>query len=97
MAENLKVTHFRNGDKIPNVKDRTSWSNLKKGTYCVYDNNSSDFTTYGYLYNWYAVSDSIDIAPAGWHVPTDEDWQILIDYLGEAFGGGKMKETGCSH
>jgi len=50
------------------------------------------------LYNWYAVTDSRNIAPAGWHVPSDAEWQTLVDYLGgDAVAGGKMKEAGYSH
>ncbi|MCK4448089.1 MAG: fibrobacter succinogenes major paralogous domain-containing protein, partial [Candidatus Marinimicrobia bacterium] len=98
MAENLKVTHYRNGDPIPNVTDNTDWSNLTTGAYCNYDNNGSNVTTYGRLYNWHAVSDARQIAPAGWHVPSDEEWQTLVDYLGgSGVAGGKMKETGTTH
>ncbi|MBU4444183.1 MAG: fibrobacter succinogenes major paralogous domain-containing protein [Candidatus Marinimicrobia bacterium] len=98
MAENLKVTHYRNGDPIPNVTDNTDWSNLSTGASCNYDNEASNVATYGRLYNWYAVSDSRQIAPAGWHMPSDAEWQTLIDYLGgESVAGGKMKETGTTH
>jgi len=98
MAENLKVTHYRNGDAIPNVTDETEWSNLTTGAYCNYANNASNADTYGSLYNWYAVSDSRIIAPAGWHVPSDAEWQTLVDYLGgQAVAGGKMKEAGTIH
>ena len=82
IAENLKVTHYRNGDPIPNVTDNSEWTNLTKGAYCVYDNDESNADTYGYLYNWYAVDDSRNIAPKGWHVPTDEEWKELEMYLG---------------
>jgi uncharacterized protein (TIGR02145 family) len=82
MAENLKVTRYRNGDQIPNIESGSEWSNLSTGAYCVFDNNESHAETYGYLYNWYAVDDSRNIAPAGWHVPTDEDWKQLEIYLG---------------
>ncbi|MCK4640761.1 MAG: fibrobacter succinogenes major paralogous domain-containing protein [Candidatus Marinimicrobia bacterium] len=82
MAENLKVTHFRNGDAISNVTDDSDWENLTSGAYCIYDNNDSNAVTYGFLYNWYAVNDSRNIAPAGWHVPTDEEWKQLEMYLG---------------
>jgi len=98
MAENLKVTHYRNGEVIPNVTDNTAWSNLTTGAYCEYDNNSANVETYGRMYNWYAVNDSRNIAPTGWHVPTDAEWQTLINYLGgDVVAGGKMKETGITH
>jgi len=109
MAENLKVTRYRNGDPIPNVTDITEWTGLSTGAYCNYNNNSGNVATYGRLYNWYAVDDSRNIAPAGWHVPTDAEWRQLEMYLGmsqsqaDSTGwrgtdeGGKMKETGTSH
>ena len=109
MAENLKVTHYRNGDEILNVTDAAEWQNLTAGAYCNYGNDDSNADTYGSLYNWYAVNDSRNIAPAGWHVPSDDEWKTLEMYLGmsqsEADGtgrrgtdeGGKMKETGTTH
>ncbi len=98
MMENLKVTHYRNGDPMPNVTDNTAWQGLSTGAYCEYDNNIGNVATYGRLYNWYAVDDSRSIAPDGWHVPTDAEWQTLVDYLGGGtVAGGKMKETGTTH
>ncbi|OVE79375.1 hypothetical protein BVY01_02745 [bacterium I07] len=98
MAENLKVTHYRNGDPIPHVTSTTAWSNLSTGAYCNYDNSVSNVSTYGRLYNWYAVNDSRKIAPAGWHVPTDAEWRTVVDYLGgSGVAGGKMKESGTLH
>ena len=98
MAENLKVIRYRNGDPIPNVTDNTEWSNLAGGARCAYNNDENNVATYGRLYNWYAVNDNRNIAPAGWHVPTDEDWQTLVDYLGgDGIAGGKLKETGTVH
>ena len=82
MAENLKVTHYRNGDAIPNVTGDTEWTNLTTGAYCAYENNENNVDTYGYLYNWYAVDDRRQIAPSGWHVPTDDEWKELEMYLG---------------
>ena len=94
MAENLKVVHYRNGDAIPEVTDNTEWRNLTTGAYCEYDNNSANVETYGRLYNWYAVNDSRNIAPEGWHVPTDDEWQILVDNCGgSSVAGGKLKAT----
>jgi hypothetical protein len=80
MAENLRVTYYRNGTEIPNVTDDIDWGNLSTGAYCYYPSNAA---TYGYLYNWYAVIRS-DLAPAGWHVPTDEEWN---DYNGASGKG----------
>jgi uncharacterized protein (TIGR02145 family) len=98
MAENLKTTHFQNGDSIPIVNSNTSWNSLTTGAYCNYNNDTSLVTAYGRLYNWYAVDDTRDIAPAGWHVASDSDWQILIEYLGgEAIAGGAMKDTGSTY
>jgi len=98
MAENLRVARYRNGDAIPNVADANAWPNLTTGAYCNYDNSETNFVTYGRLYNWYAANDSRGIAPAGWHIPSDAEWQTLTDYLGgNDIAGGKMKEAGTMH
>ncbi len=98
MVENLKTTRYRNGDTIPNVTDNTAWYNLTTGAYCNHSNNASIATTYGRLYNWHAVNDSRKIAPVGWHVPSDNDWIILVNYLGGSIvAGGKLKEAGTAH
>ena len=98
MMENLKVTHYRNGEPISNLTNNNDWTNTTSGAYCYYNNDPDNADTYGALYNWYAVDDSRNIAPTGWHVPTDDDWQELIDYLGgSGVAGGKMKETGTTH
>ena len=82
MAENLMVTHYRNGDPIPTGHNNSEWAGLSTGAYCYYDNNSTNGDTYGALYNWYAVDDSRNIAPEGWHVPTDDEWKTLEMHLG---------------
>jgi len=96
MAENLRETKYRNGDAIPNVTDNTEWSGLSTGARCAYNNSETTADTYGYLYNWYAVDDSRNLAPSGWRVPTDADWTTLTNYLGSN-AGVKMKEAGTSH
>jgi uncharacterized protein (TIGR02145 family) len=94
MVENLKVTHYRNGDVIPIVTDSTVWKSLKTGAYCSYANDKNNGKTYGYLYNWYAVKDSRGLAPVGWHTPSNAEWQTLTDYLGgAAVAGGKLKDN----
>ena len=82
MAENLKVTHYRNGDPIPNVTSASEWAALTSGAYCNYNNDAENVAIYGRLYNWYAVDDSRNIAPTGWHVPTDAEWKQLEMSLG---------------
>ena len=77
MVENLKVTKYRDGTPIPNKTDATEWGSLTTGAYCDYDNTVSNSTIYGKLYNWYAVNDWRNIAPTGWHVPTDAEWTTL--------------------
>ncbi|MCX6159142.1 MAG: fibrobacter succinogenes major paralogous domain-containing protein [Ignavibacteriae bacterium] len=92
MAENLNVGHYRNGDVIPQVQDDNEWENLRTGAWCYYENEKSNGKTYGKLYNWYAVNDPRGLAPEGWHIPSDVEWNIIIDYLGGGdVAGGKMK------
>jgi|GEM_PF-2381307 len=98
MVENLKTTHYRNGDAIPNVTDNGQWYWLMTGAYCNYDNDVNNSTIYGKLYNWFAVNDSQNIAPTGWHVSSDDDWDTLAIYLGgRSIAGDKLKEAGTSH
>ena len=98
-TKNLDVATYRNGDAIPQVQDGIAWSNLTTGAWCYYyENNPATGTTYGKLYNWYAVNDSRGLAPTGYHIPTDAEWTTLTTYLGGAsVAGGKMKESGISH
>ena len=98
MKKNLDVDHYRNGDPIPQVTDPTQWANLTTGAWCYYNNDPANRTTYGKIYNWYAVNDSRGLAPVGWHIPTDAEWTELENCLGgESVAGGKMKETGTTH
>ncbi len=96
MKQNLKTTHYNNGVAIvfpgSNITD---WQNNTTGAYAWYDNDSvSNKSTYGALYNWYAVNTG-NLCPIGWHVPSDEEWTILENYLGGYnIAGGKIKSTG---
>jgi uncharacterized protein (TIGR02145 family) len=88
MAENLKVTHYRNGTPIAHITDNATWDNLTSGAYCNFDNNDVTSDTYGRLYNWYALVDGLFITPPGWHIPSDAEWTTLVNYLGgEAIAG----------
>jgi uncharacterized protein (TIGR02145 family) len=95
----LDVETYRDGTPIPEVTDPTAWAGLTTGAWCYYANNTANGVIYGKLYNWYAVA-GIDgsgtprnLAPLGYHVPTDAEWTTLTTYLGTN-AGGKMKSTG---
>lgn len=94
MAENLKTVTLNDGAAISNVTGAAAWSSATGPAWCWYDNTSGD---YGLLYNWYAVGTN-KLCPAGWRVPTDDEWQEMVQYLGGATAaGGKLKETGYAH
>jgi uncharacterized protein (TIGR02145 family) len=99
MSENLRVTHYQDGSKIPNIKEDNTWKNLTYGAMCWPDNDSiTKRTEYGGLYNWNSIIDNRKLCPVGWHIPTDQDWTVLSEYLGEdQTAGGKMKEAGTAH
>jgi len=82
MAENLKVTRYRDGAGITKISDNSSWQNASNGAYSSYENNDGNITSYGLLYNKYAVTSGHNLAPKGWHVPSETEWQTLINNLG---------------
>jgi uncharacterized protein (TIGR02145 family) len=98
MKSNLKTTKYNDGTVIPNVIDNTVWMGLTTGARTYYNNDSITYKpTYGALYNWFAVNTG-KLCPIGWHVPTDEEWTVLSDFLGGAdVAGGKMKTTGTEY
>ncbi len=97
MAENLKTTRYNDGVGIPLVTDDVEWANEQIGAYCYYNNDPANAAVYGALYNWFVVQ-SGNLAPAGWHVPTDGEWVTLLNFLGgKNIAGGKMKEQGLAH
>jgi uncharacterized protein (TIGR02145 family) len=101
MAENLNVDKFRNGDPIPHAQTAEEWKQAgEKGqpAWCYYDNDPANGKIYGKLYNWYAVSDWRGLAPEGWRIPSDEDWEKLIKLLGgKDVAGGKLKATDTTY
>ena len=95
--KNLNVSKYKNGDVIPEVKDPKKWETLTTGAWCYYNNDPKNAAIYGKLYNWYAVNDPRGLAPEGYHIPLENEWRILIDYLGgQTVAGGKMKATGTA-
>jgi uncharacterized protein (TIGR02145 family) len=85
-VENAEMVTYRDGTPIPQVTDNTEWANLTTGAWCYYDNDP----TKPRLYNWYAVAGIHDndpntpnkeLAPEGWHVPSDAEWTTLENHL----------------
>jgi uncharacterized protein (TIGR02145 family) len=97
MTNNLDVTTFRNGDPIPQARTDEEWemaAQKMQPAWCYYDDNPYLSPENGKLYNWYAVNDSRGLAPVGYHIPTDTEWTVLVDYLGgEEVAGKKLKST----
>jgi len=94
MAENLKTTKFNDNTPVPFVTEVTIWSELSTPGYTWYNNDSIG---YGALYNWYSVNTG-KLCPAGWHVPSDDEWTGLTTYLGgDSIAGDRIKETGILH
>ena len=103
--ENLKVTKYNNSDVIPDSTNasNSNWGTVATGARTDYVGVSGYVGTYGYLYNWYAATDTRKICPSGWHVPTDGEWRILIQSIDPTYiatntssttAGGRMKTTG---
>ena len=93
-TKNLDVTTYRNGEVIPQVQDANAWSNLRTGAWCYYENNTANGSSYGKLYNWYAVNDPRGLAPKGYHIPSDAEWTKLSDNLGDEAGTKMKSNTG---
>ena len=100
MQENLDVSRYRNGDPIRHAATNQDWLDAAakgEGAWSYYKNDSAGNGKYGRLYNWYAVHDSRGLAPSGWHIPTNEEFNTLTTALGGAsVAGAKMKSTGTS-
>ncbi len=95
MSKNLDVALFNNGDPIPEAKTDEEWEAAgenKQPAWCWYSNDPSLGDKYGRIYNWYAINDSRGVAPIGWHVPSDDDWTVMINNLGgDKVAGNLMK------
>lgn len=97
MAENLRTTRYSDGTQIPEVADEDDWSDLTTGAWCDYNNDDDIGEEYGRIYNWFAVNTG-KLAPPGWHVPANAEWETLRDYLGGGLAAGKpLKESGTKH
>jgi uncharacterized protein (TIGR02145 family) len=89
----LNVTRYRNGDSIPDgTADHAAWAKLTSGAWAYPDSNIMMSSTFGLLYNAYAVSDPRGLCPTGWRLPTHDEWTALTNALGgETKAGAKLK------
>jgi len=93
MTENLKTTKYNDGSTIPLVMGSLEWTELSTPGYCWYNNDSLTYkNSYGGLFNWATVNTG-KLCPTGWHVPDDQEWITLIQYVGEE-AGSKLTEGG---
>jgi len=94
LAENLRTVHFNNGAAIPTTVDEIFEE--ENPVYQWPANGEEDLTgLYGRLYTWHVVSDNRKLCPCGWHVPGNEEWMELIDFLGgQEEAGGRLKDAG---
>ena len=110
MAENLKTSHYRNGDLITTNLTDSMWGDAVIGACCFFNNDSANYCCpYGKLYNWFAVSDTRNVCPVGWHIPDIYEGNQLIKYLdiyadtsdgGSVLSpsvGGKLKNAGINY
>ena len=103
MAENLKTTRYSDNTSIPLLSGYSAWATSYSQGYCWYNNDETTYKpVYGALYNWYTIDAATNggkyICPTGWHVPTDNDWTVLVNFLGdENTAGIALKEAGTAH
>ena len=89
MAENLRTTRYADGTQIPTDLNDDDWNSTTEGAYAIFpsylvdgiDSDEEMVEAYGKLYNWYALNDERGLCPAGWHVPSLEDWNDMVDYI----------------
>ena len=97
MGENLNVNKFRNGNVIQQAQTDEQWKKAgfdKKPAWCYYEMDTKNGKIYGKLYNRFALYDPRGLAPKGWRLPNDKDWELLIAELGGAeVAGAKLKST----
>ncbi len=93
--ENLSVSTFRNGDTIFQANSFVEWTDAakqRKAAWCYYSYDTAN-AHYGKLYNWFAVADSRGLAPVGYHIPSDDEFKSMVQFLGEDSAAYKLKNT----
>lgn len=94
-AKNLNTGSFANGDAIPYYTSAIAFAGLTSPASCSVNFNANNDAIYGRLYNWYAIIDSRNVCPVGWHVPSTTEFTTLNTYIGG--NGNALKETGTTH
>ena len=103
MGENLNVTRFNDGNKIPNIVESKMWANFLNEAWCNYNNNDSIGSIYGKLYNWEVVNNNKNVCPIGWRIPNKTDWDKLFNTIGGSniagspINGSALREMGQKH
>ena len=95
-AENLRTTQYADGSAIPEETDASAWQATTDGARAANGNDSTNLSTYGYLYNWHAVNNAAGLCPTDWHVPTDAEWTTLTEGLGGASVAGEAMKSSAS-
>ena len=93
MAENLKVSHFNNGDTILEIRSDMAWASANKGAWAIYNHSAAFDKVVGKLYNGFVITDARQICPTGWHIPSEMEWNELIEWLGGASQAGTKIKT----
>ncbi len=83
MQTNLRTRKYQNGDTLRFANTRFFWSNPDSlGVYTFFQHQLNPVdTNFGGFYNWYAINNPRNLCPAGWHVPDEEDWEVLSSFL----------------
>jgi uncharacterized protein (TIGR02145 family) len=87
-TQDLRLKKFRNGDTLLKVHNKEEWKFANKNKIPAYTNsyfmNDSELvaTNLGFIYNVYALNDKRNIAPEGFHITSNEDWEELSLYYG---------------
>ena len=92
-AENLRTTTYASGETLPKIPNYSDWSSTSAGAYCNPNNSSAAVSVYGRFYNRFSVTAPQGLCPTGWHIPSDEDWLTLIEYVGLL---GYTGQEGCA-
>jgi len=95
MAANLATAHYANGDPIDQLTGNAQWASSTTPAWCYLNNNVGNNVIFGKIYNGYAMEDARNVCPVGWHVPSNDEWAILMTTLGGSdVAASAMRTTG---